>query len=206
MTTIIPNCAQNPRKSSIHISTPVSGFASWTAGTLPDINGILQQIPCSSSHINAKCAIHAQFMADLTAFEQQTNANFALVLATIKAQIATDKHNGIYPDVAALSAWRKVFIHDAVQVVSMFNHIDAQAEIRAAFNLYQSIIQSRHTSPSRPKTSYKSRVMLPLSLQLIRRFPTLEKASVYLSHRVKSRNVSGLPFSKSRLIHGRFAV
>ena len=29
--------------------------------------------------------------------------------------------------------------------------------------------------------------MLPLSLQLIRRFPTLEQASLYLSHRVKSR-------------------
>ncbi len=182
----IPNCAQNPRKSSIHIPNPVSGFASWTAGTLPDINGILQQIPCS--HIHAKRAIHTQFMADLTAFEQQTNANFALVLATIKAQIATDKHNGICPDAAALSAWRKVFAHDAAQVVSMFNHIDSQAEIVAALAIYRAII--RHTSHSKPrlKLAKKPHVMLPLSLQLIRRFPTLEKASVYLSHRVKSRH------------------
>ncbi len=186
MSKSIPNCAQNPRKSSIHIPNPVSGFASWTAGTLPDIDGILQQIPCS--HIHAKRAIHTQFMADLTAFEQQTNANFALVLATIKAQIATDKHNGICPDAAALSAWRKVFAHDAAQVVSMFNHIDSQAEIVAALAIYRAII--RHTSHSKPrlKLAKKPHVMLPLSLQLIRRFPTLEKASVYLSHRVKSRH------------------
>lgn len=50
-----------------------------------------------------------------------------------------------------------------------------------------STIPSQHTSQPRPNMACKQRVMLPLSLQLIRRFPTLEQASLYLSHRVKSR-------------------
>lgn len=86
--------AKSIKKQSINKR---SGFDLWTADGLPELNDLLKQIPRARGYLQKRQTVRLQF--------EQERACFGVILATIRAQIAVDKANGVKSDFPLASVW-----------------------------------------------------------------------------------------------------
>lgn len=158
----------------IHSNHKISGFATAWLHALPDIETILKQVRRAVGYTAKKNAIRTQYERDIQAFAHLPTHE-AQVCALVNAQKAADCANGYAP---------------YTPTPAEITHFYALASGEIAENGAESVSGSLKTTEPNPTISIerkrKSNHAAPILCRAIRHFPTQQKASVYLSHRVKA--------------------
>lgn len=205
----------NPAPAPTPIKTknaPMSGFVKWVGNTPPSIGEIIDQIHACKRNTVIRNDIYQNYKRNLVRYREKTHPHFAFIFALILAQMGVDRHKGATSDTPSLKAWRKMKLRQIARMVARaeFNGTlyPASPEQRHAARVISKQILAdlgiparriapkkvsgslKTTAPNPPTISIerkrKSNHAAPILCRAIRHFPTQQKASVYLSHRVKA--------------------